>query len=368
MYPERLARLRQIMAGAGLDAVALNPGTMLTYLTGLRLHLMERPVTAIFALEGDPLLVLPGLEAAKAQTVPYPLRVITYTDDPATWEGAFRSLGQASGLDGKRVGVEPGRMRVLELRFLEAGLPRAKFISAQEALARLRIHKDAEEIGRMRQAVRIAQQAFSETVATARVAMSEREFAAELTLQLFRAGSDTELPFAPIVAGGPNGANPHATPGERKFTPGDLVVVDWGAGWQDYFSDLTRALAIGPLDSESARIAQVTREANQAGRAAAKPGIPIGEVDRAARAVIEAAGYGDYFFHRVGHGLGMEAHEEPYAFGGNPLLLEPGMTFTVEPGIYLTGRAGVRIEDNIVITATGCDTLSDLPREPFVIE
>jgi Xaa-Pro dipeptidase len=356
------------MAGAGLDAIALNPGTLLTYLTGLRLHLMERPVTAIFPREGTPVLVLAGLEAGKAKAVPYELKVITYSDDPATWEGAFRSAGQASGMDGKHIGVEPGRMRVLELRFLEAGMPRAHFISAQESLAGLRIRKDAEEIGRMRKAVQIAQQAFTQTVAAARVGMSEREFAAELTLQLFRAGSDSELPFAPIIASGPNGANPHAVPGERKFTRGDLVVVDWGAGWQDYFSDLTRALAIGPIDAESAHIAQVTREANAAGRAAAKPGIPIGEVDRAAREVITAAGYGEYFFHRVGHGLGMEEHEEPYAFGGNPLLLEPGMTFTVEPGIYLSGRAGVRIEDNIVITATGCDTLSDLPREPFVIE
>ncbi len=367
MYPERIAQLRQALVRAGLDAVALNPGPMLTYFTGLHFHLMERPVALVIPQEGVPLLVMAQLEAGKAQSVPYELKTITYTDDPSTWEGAFRSVGQASGLDGKRIGVEPARMRVLELRMLEAGLPTAKFVSGQEMLATLRMRKDAAEIECMRKAAQIAESGFSETVKNARVGMTERDFAAELTLQLFRAGSGSELPFAPIVASGPNGANPHALPGERTFTPGDLVVVDWGAAWQDYFSDLTRVLAIGEISAEFAQIARIVKEANEAGRAAAKPGIAIGLVDKAARDVIAATGYGEYFFHRVGHGLGMEEHEEPYAYGANPLVLASGMTFTIEPGIYLSGRVGVRIEDDIAVTSAGCDTLSSLPREPFVI-
>ena len=367
MFSERLERLRSVMDRSRLDAVALNPGPMLAYLTGLHFHLMERPVTAVIPREGTPGLVLPELESEKARAVPFELQVFPYGDNPATWEGAFRSAGQAMRLAGSRIGVEPNRMRVLELRFLEAGLPGAAFISIQEGLASLRMRKDAAEIQRMRRAVEIAQIAFLETLKHARAGMAEREFASELTLQLLRAGSESELPFAPIVAGGPNGANPHALPGERVFTPGDLVVVDWGATWQDYFSDLTRTLAVGDVDAQLALIARTVQEANEAGRAKAGPGVPIGQVDQAARAVIRDAGYGEYFFHRVGHGLGMEEHEEPYAFGENPLLLEPGMTFTVEPGIYLTGRAGVRIEDDVAITAAGCDTLSDLPRKLYRI-
>jgi Xaa-Pro dipeptidase len=140
-------------------------------------------------------------------------------------------------------------------------------------------------------------------------------------------------------------------------------VVDWGASYNGYFSDLTRTFAIGAPQPESARIAEVVREANTAGRELARPGVACEAVDRAARQVIEAAGYGEFFIHRTGHGLGLETHEPPYIRSGNPMLLEPGMTFTIEPGIYLPGKNGVRIEDDILITATGAESLSDLPRQ-----
>ena len=187
-------------------------------------------------------------------------------------------------------------------------------------------------------------------------------------MQLLRNGSDPETPFSPIVSSGPNGANPHATPGNRRLTPGDLLVVDWGATYNGYISDLTRTLAIGPIDNEWEQIAKVVADANAAGRSTARPGIPAGDVDRAARTVIEKAGYGKYFTHRVGHGIGMQPHEEPYMYAENTLKLMPGMTFTVEPGIYLPDRNGVRIEDNVVITKEGEDTLSNLPRELYRVK
>jgi Xaa-Pro dipeptidase len=167
----------------------------------------------------------------------------------------------------------------------------------------------------------------------------------------------------PIVAGGPNSANPHAVPTDRPLQDGDLLVIDWGARCNGYVSDLTRTFAIGEVEPELKHIANIVAQANAAGRAASRPEMRAGDVDRAARTVIESAGYGPQFFHRVGHGLGLEEHEPPYMFTENDLVLQPGMTYTVEPGIYLTGRAGVRIEDDVVITATGCETLSDLPRD-----
>jgi Xaa-Pro dipeptidase len=259
-------------------------------------------------------------------------------------------------------------MRVLELRLMEAGAPAARFESAEEAVAALRMSKDEGELSAMRKAVEIAQNALLATLPAVRAGVTEREIAAELTLQLLRHGSDPEMPFAPIVSGGPNSANPHASPSDRPLQRGDLLVIDWGAAYHGYFSDLTRTFAIGQPESELRRIAQLTLEANAAGRAACKPGVTAGEVDAAARQVIEAAGYGKWFFHRTGHGLGMEGHEDPYIRAGNPLVLKPGMTFTIEPGIYLTGRNGVRIEDNMVITESGAESLSDLPRELKVIE
>jgi Xaa-Pro dipeptidase len=143
--------------------------------------------------------------------------------------------------------------------------------------------------------------------------------------------------------------------------------VDWGAASDGYISDLTRTFAVGEVDAEYAKIHKIVQEANAAGRAAAKPGVPCAEVDKAARAMIESAGYGQFFTHRTGHGIGMEGHEEPYMRGDNMQILEPGMAFTVEPGIYLPERNGVRIEDNVVITDTGANVLSDMPREMRVV-
>ena len=357
----RLERLGALLRGAGLDALALNPGPTLAYLTGLHFHLMERPVVGLFTAQGEAALVLPELEREKLSGTNF--RAFAYGEDPATWGEAFRRALEALRLTAARIGVEPTRLRVLELRFLEEAAPQATFPSAAEVVAELRQRKDAEEVALMRQAVRVAEEAFRATLAAFRVGMTERELAAELVVQLLRHGSAPELPFQPIVASGPNAANPHATPTDRPIQPGDLVIVDWGANVEGYFSDLTRTLAVGDLDLELERIAAIVAQANQAGREAVRPGLPVGEVDAAARRVITEAGYGEFFIHRTGHGLGLEVHEPPFIYAENHRPLEPGMTFTVEPGIYLPGRGGVRIEDNVVVTPDGGETLSTLPRE-----
>jgi Xaa-Pro dipeptidase len=367
METNRFERLNQAVrdytAEGGLDAVALNPGPTLMYLTGLAFHLMERPTVLLAAPGKTPALVLPELEMQKVKSAGAKLQTFSYNDNPASWPEAFEKAGQALGLVGKRIGVEPTRMRVLELRYLEAALPGSTFVSAEPVLSALRMQKDAQEVEAMRQAVQIAQQALLATIPMIKPGVTEREIAAELLIQLMRAGSNGEMPFQPIVSGGPHSADPHASPGDRPLQIGDLLVIDWGAMYNGYISDLTRTFAIGEVEPEYHRIYELVRMANEAGRAACKPGIPAGAVDAAGREVIEDSGYGKYFFHRIGHGIGMEGHEPPYMFGENQLILKPGMTFTVEPGIYLPGRGGVRIEDNVVITERGSETLSDLPRE-----
>lgn len=368
IYHSRQEKLSGLIQQAGLDCIVVNPGSSLVYLTGLHFHLMERPVIAFFIPGRAPLIVLPGLEKQKLNGLPYDIEPYPYNDNPQTWQAAFNQTAQAARLDNGKVGVEPLALRVLELRFLEKAAPHAQFISAEESLSLLRICKDDLEIEFMHKAVDIAQKAFLATLASMKIGQMEREVAGELTMQLLQNGSDAEIPFSPIVSSGPNGANPHATPGDRRLTPGDLLVVDWGATYNGYISDLTRTLAIGPIDSEWEQIAKVVAEANTAGRSTARPGIPAGDVDRAARTVIEKAGYGKYFTHRVGHGIGMQPHEEPYMYAENTLKLMPGMTFTVEPGIYLPDRNGVRIEDNVVITKEGAETLSNLPRELYRVK
>jgi Xaa-Pro dipeptidase len=363
LYSKRWQALSSALKANGLEALVLNPGPSLVYLSGLHFHLSERPVTFIFVPDEEPSLVLPELEHIKTLDLPFPLHSFLYGEDPASWHLAFQRAAQAAKLDGKRVGVEPRRLRLLEYRLLLDAAPEAEFISAEDAVAALRMRKDSGEISAMRKAAEIAQKALNETLPMIKIGMTEREIAAELTLRLLRNGSDSEAPFAPIVSGGPNSANPHATPTDRPLQNGDLLVVDWGASYQGYFSDITRTFAIGEAQSEEQKIHQIVQQANSAARAAVRSGITASEVDQAAREVIEAAGYGKYFTHRTGHGLGMEGHEEPYIRNGNAFILEPGMTFTIEPGIYLPGRNGVRIEDDVVVTEQDGESLTNLPRE-----
>ena len=364
----RFSQLTSLIKSSSLDALAINPGSALTYLTGMRFHLMERPTVLLIAPASAPALILPELEALKVHQSAISLQAFAFSDNPASWQDAFNRAVHALGLDGKKIGVEPERLRFLELRFLETAAPKSTFVSAAEVFANLRMRKDETEITAMRKAVQIAQQALIATLPVVKSGISEREISSELTIQLLRAGSDSEMPFSPIVSSGPNSANPHASPSERRLAVGDLLVIDWGASFGGYCSDLTRTFAIGEPASEYQHIAMAVMQANDAARAVARPGIMAGDVDKAARVVIEQAGYGQYFTHRVGHGLGMEGHEPPYMFTENTLLLATGMTFTVEPGIYLPGRNGVRIEDNVVITEKGAETLSDLPRELVRLE
>lgn len=363
-----LRTLRHAQGDAsGLDAVILNPGPTLTYLTGLHFHLMERPVVLLFAKDQDPAIVLPELELQKLADLPYKLQVFSYPENLSEWDAAFRKAVQALGLDGKRIGVEPRQLRLLEFRHVKNGAPEADFPDASEVLSNLRLKKDKAEVDAMRRAVKIAQDALEAAIPLIKIGMTEKELSSELVVQLLKHGSDPEMPFAPIVSAGSNSANPHASPTERKLQKGDLLVVDWGATYAGYISDLTRTFAVGEVDAEYEKIHKIVQEANAAGRAAGKPGASCADVDKAARDVIEKSGYGKYFTHRTGHGIGMEGHEEPYMRGDNMQLLEPGMAFTVEPGIYLPGKNGVRIEDNVVITETGADVLSDMPREIRVV-
>jgi Xaa-Pro dipeptidase len=365
-----LARLNNLTASlqsSNLDAVILNPGPTLTYLTGVDFHLMERPVVLFVSPGRDPVLVLPELELLKVEMFPYKVQAFPYGENPSEWDAVFRKAAQSLGLDGKRIGVDPQQLRLMEFGHVKAGAPESEYPDASEVLSGLRLKKDKTEVDMMRRAVKIAQDALEAVIPLIKIGMTERELSSELVIQLFKHGSDPELPFAPIVSSGPNGANPHASPSERKLQTGDLLVVDWGAAYRHYISDLTRTFAVGEVDDECKKIHKIVQEANAAGRAAGKPGVPCANVDIAAREVIERSGFGKYFTHRTGHGIGMEGHEDPYMRGDNMQLLEPGMTYTVEPGIYLPNRNGVRVEDNMVITEDGAVCLSDMPRAMRVV-
>ena len=367
-FLERQNRLKDALHESRLQGMVLNASPSLTYLTGLHFHLSERPVVGMFTPDRPPVIVLPELEAGKLTNLSYPIIKFTYGEMPETWAGIFIGALQAADLPGRRVGLEPRSLRILEQNYLESANLGIEFLPGDDSLEKIRIKKDQFEINAMQEAVEIAQAAMRSAVSFIKPGITERELAAEITIQLLRHGSDSQLPFTPIVASGPNSANPHAFPGDRSLQAGDMLIIDWGANVRGYYSDLTRTFALGEPEEEMKIIAEIMRRANTAAREIAAPGVAAQDIDQAARQVIEDAGYGRYFIHRTGHGLGLESHEAPYIRSGNQLSMEPGMTFTIEPGIYIPERGGVRIEDDVLVTEVGLHSFSDLPRRLEILE
>lgn len=366
-YQERLDRLYDRLVDVRLGAMALIPGPSLFYITGLSFHLMERPVIALLSGDAEPRMVVPELERAKAETSPIEFRLFSYGEEEgAALEALYQGVAGLA-LEGSHIAIEPLSMRFHELNMLQAAVPRATFASSDGTVSALRIKKDRAEIAAMQRAAEVAEAALEETLPLIKVGMTELELASELTMQLLRAGSEPEFQFSPIVASGPNAALPHAVPGNRALSPGDSLILDWGAVHEGYVSDITRTLFVGEAPEELSQIHEIVQQANASGRAAAQPGATCGSVDLAARSEIEGAGYGEYFMHRTGHGIGLEAHEPPFIREGEETLLEAGMTFTVEPGVYLPGRGGVRVEDDLAVTEEGSVSLTTLPREARMV-
>lgn len=368
MQLKRMQKIFDLLEQSGLAGMAFNPGPTLTYLTGMHLHLMERPTILLVKQTGEAAMVLPELEKGKLPVESDLIQPFTYGDNPDTWKGIFNDASSWLNLRDGKVGVAPNQMRFMEMKFLEEAFPGVEFVDGGQVIENLRMIKDEDEIGKMRTAAQIAQKALLAALHLIRIGMTEKEIANELVVQLLRAGSSPELPFQPIVSMGENAANPHAVPTDRSLKPGDVLLIDYGASYEGYLSDITRVFTYGEVDEELLQVGRIVMEANRAGRKAGKPGLDVGIVDRAARSVITEAGYGHAFIHRTGHGLGMEPHEPPYVFTENDKVLVLGMTFTVEPGIYLPGKGGIRIEDDVVVRSSGLESLSDLPREVRPLE
>ena len=366
MKSQRIRRLAEMARREGMDGIVLMPGANLQYLMGLSLHLSERLALAIIPSDGSAAtIILPRLEQPRAQSeynAGIPVEWFPWSDD----EGPRHALRRAvSSFIGRTVGIEYTAMRVMELRALEeaAGI---HCVDATNTLATLRMHKDNDELAIMREAVRIVETGLRIAIESIRPGMTERQIAT-IWEEVMRDEGASGPSFATIVASGPNSANPHHTTGDRKIEEGDLVILDGGAVYRGYCSDITRTVGVGMLSEEQRRIYETVQAANQAGFDASRPGTTGQAIDRASRNVIESAGYGQYFVHRTGHGLGMEIHEPPYLTGTANTALGVGTVFTVEPGIYIPGVGGVRIEDDVVLTAEGAERLTTLDRNLKVL-
>lgn len=367
MNRKRLTLLQDLMTAENLDILAINAGVDLEYFTGLIFHLSERPAVLLIPSNGNPVFIFPEFEQEKAKQSDIDMELFPYPEDTGEWPKVFLQAANKIELDKKTIGVSPESMRFLEIELIQKAAKSSHVISAMQILKSLKIQKDKEEIIAIRKAISIAEKAFQTLLPQIKAGASEKFLANQLVIQLFTKGSEPDLPFNPIVASGPNSANPHAVPGDRVLQPGDAIIIDWGARCNGYVSDLTRSFLVGDENPEMVQVAAIVLRANQAARAAAKAGVPASDVDKAARNIITKAGYGDAFTHRTGHGIGLSAHEDPYISQTNPSPLKNGMVFTIEPGIYLPGKGGIRIEDNVKVTEGESETLSSFPREVKII-
>ncbi len=365
LYPaDRIDRARQAAGAAGLDALLVTPGADMRYLTGYHALPLERLTCLVIPVDGDPVLVVPGLEKAAAEASPASglgLEILGWaeTDDP------YALVAERLPKGVRRVAVD-NHMWAEKVLAFQAALPGAEQSLAGEVLRPLRMRKSPAEIEALRRAGAAIDRVHRRMGEWLRPGRAEREVARDIAEAIIEAGHVT-CDFV-IVGSGPNGASPHHEVSDRVIRPGDPVVVDIGGTTHDgYCSDSTRTYAVGEPHDDFRELYAVLRRAQQAQTEAIRPGLTAQELDAVGRDIIEDAGYGDHFIHRTGHGIGLETHEDPYIVAGNELPLEPGMAFSVEPGIYLPGRFGARIEDIAVCTPEGGERLNLTGRDLVVL-
>jgi Xaa-Pro aminopeptidase len=352
-------RYRAALAASGVDAVLLSLGPDLTYLTGYEAIPLERLTMLVVPVTGEAVFVVPALEAPRVQPGDLRLEVWHEPADPVAIVAGL--LGDAGVV---AIGDQTWSSFLLGL---QERLPGRRWLPGSGLMSELRMRKQPAEIEALRAAGAAVDRVLARIPSEVRFSgRSEAEVARDVIDLTVGEGHDQALFW--IVASGPNSASPHHEPGHRRIEVGDLVVIDFGGRKDGYCSDTTRTFSVGEPSAEQRDVHEIVRRAQAAGRAAVLPGVTAESVDRAARSVIEEAGYGEYFIHRTGHGIGLEGHEHPYIIEGNRQVLEPGMTFSIEPGVYLPGRFGVRIEDIVLVTTEGVEELNRAERGLVVVE
>jgi Xaa-Pro aminopeptidase len=369
-YAARMRRTGEAAAAAGLAGVLVTPGPDLKWLTGYRPTAITERLTVLVLHEGRrPAMVVPMLETPDAQAAPGApaLHLLDWKDgiDPYTVAAPLLSGGGTGGTGTARYGIADSAWALHLLGFM-AAVPGVSFAALTTVLPMLRAVKDAHELERLAAAGAGADAAYERILSARFAGRRETEVAADLAAVLRENGHE-QVDFT-VVGSGPNGANPHHEAGERVIATGDTVVLDFGGLRDGYGSDTTRTVHVGSdVDDEVRRVHDTVRAAQQAAFEAVRPGVTCQEIDRVARALITDAGYGQYFIHRTGHGIGVTTHEPPYMIEGETQPLVPGMCFSIEPGIYLPGRFGVRIEDIVTVTEQGGRRLNNTPHELRIV-
>lgn len=355
----RIKRAIQLIGNANLKAMAFVPGPNFSYLTGVELHLMERPTLFALGTDGKKIAIMPELERQKwSQAMPD--ATTFYWKDEIGPTQAFADF--ASALEYGPLGVEGLRMRTAEYLHLRQHWAETGLSDADAAISALRMCKDEGEISDLRKAISISETALSETLESLKAGETELAIAARLKQAMLSHGA-SGFSFDPIVLTGPESANPHGGASDRQILPGQVLLIDFGASYGAMHADITRTVFCQYASDEHAAIYETVRKANAAGKEAINVGEPVENVDSAATGVLAASEFSDMILHKTGHGLGRDVHEAPQVMQGVKTPIEPGMVFTVEPGLYRENDIGVRIEDDVLITNNGYESLTTFPRE-----
>ncbi len=359
-YSARMDRARSELADRGVDVLLASVGSDLPYLTGYEAMPLERLTMAVVPRDGAAVLVVPELEAPRVEPVPgvFSIKPWGETEDPIAIVADL--IGSAPTA---MIGDHTWAVFVLAL---QGALPGTVFTSARPLTEALRVIKEPAEIDLLRRAGASTDIVAGLLAEHTFVGKTESQVSREVGVLLEANGTDVAT-FA-IVASGPNGASPHHEPGDRVIEAGDAIVIDFGGTVGGYCSDTTRMFHVGEPSAKYLEVHEIVRTAQKTGVAAVRPGVTAEAIDEVTRGVIEDAGYGEFFIHRTGHGIGLDGHEDPYIVAGNVQVLRPGMAFSVEPGIYLPGEFGVRIEDVVVCTDHGGDRMNQSPRHVAVVK
>ncbi|RSK28150.1 aminopeptidase P family protein [Bacillus sp. HMF5848] len=325
----------------------------------------ERLLAVCVFPEQEPFLVCPAMEVEDVKNSGWSHEVVGCSDTDDAWALVEQAIRKRN-IDVTSIAVEKLHMNMERFENLQSKFPNAVFVSAEEKLRSLRMKKSTNEIEIMREAAKLADFGVEVGVSAIKAGKSELEIVAQIEYELKKKGIK-QMAFSTMVLAGAKTASPHGKPSLDQVKQGDLVLFDLGVVLEGYCSDITRTVAFGSVTDEQRAIYDTVLEAEQAAVSACKPGVTAGTIDKTARDIISSAGYGPYFTHRVGHGLGIEAHEYPSMSGTNTAPLEAGMIITVEPGIYVPRVGGVRIEDDVLITDTGVDILTKFPKELIIL-
>lgn len=356
MFEHRLARVIENMQRASLSQLLVSAPASVYYLTGKWIHPGERMLALLIRADGSIRLFANKLFALSG-TVSVPLTEYDDTDDCVKILAEYLLPGT--------VGIDKVWPSLFTIRLMEARSD-IRPVLGSHCVDDARLCKDAAEIQLMRESSRKNDETTLQVIQSLRCGMKESDVAA-LYKQISTGLGSSKPSFAPLICFGANCAEPHHDTDDTILKTGDSVILDVGLTWQSYCSDMTRTVFMGQPGDEQKRVYDLVCAANAAGRAAVRPGIPLKDVDRAARKVIEDGGYGPHFIHRTGHGIGLEVHEFPDVSATSEVIAKPGMIFSVEPGIYLPGKFGVRVEDLVVVTENGCETLNAAPRDMVIL-